>query len=234
MSGWTYVDTDEDKDELMKKTMGFHDAYIVGLEFMPGTFVCDEGTFLGGPGHKRLKMVFASEWFEEPLEVIFEDVRRFNVAGSQNKYSDEIFECSLSFRNDLYSGSDEQLILWTDGGYPKQQNTDELLTEPVCTYVISKKMRWRFAGLKYKCPCCGYYTFTKPPTGEFENCPVCCWFDDLESLYDVNYVSEATGISLREARRNFIKTGACSEKFISEVRQPSEDELEGIEWITPL
>lgn len=231
MSDWIYVNTNEDIDSLLKKTMGFHDAYIVGLEFMPGTFVSEKDVFFGGSGDKCLRVIFDSEWFAEPLEVIFEDVRRFNVAGWQSMYTDEIFECSLAIRDDLDRNVGEKLILWTDGGHPCEQREDELLNEPICTYVVSSKMRWRFAKLRYKCPCCGYYTFARPPVGEFDNCPVCCWFDDLESLYDADYISGATGMRLKEARKNFITIGACSEEFVSEVRRPLEDELEGIEWI---
>ena len=29
--------------------------------------------------------------------------------------------------------------------------------------------------IRYKCPCCGCYTFKKKPSGDFDICPVCFW-----------------------------------------------------------
>ena len=92
-------------------------------------------------------------------------------------------------------------------------------------------LRWRIAKLKYKCPCCGYYTFEHPPMGEFDNCPVCCWLDDLQCLRDWDYVSAALGISLRQARKTFLVKKVCKEEFVSESRLPLETELDGINWI---
>ena len=31
---------------------------------------------------------------------------------------------------------------------------------------------------KYKCPCCGFYTFDEKPNGNYDICPVCFWEDD--------------------------------------------------------
>ena len=74
----------------------------------------------------------------------------------------------------------------------------------------------------------GYYTFERPPLGEFSSCPVCCRFEDLECLRDINKMNATTDNSLKEARENFIKIGACCEKFVAEARRPLETELKGI------
>lgn len=92
---------------------------------------------------------------------------------------------------------------------------------------------WRIAKLNYKCPCCGYYTFEHPPMGKFNNCPVCCWLDDTQCLNDLDYVSAGLGISLRQARKNFLIKRACKDEFVSEARLPMETELDGINWIIP-
>ena len=67
--------------------------------------------------------------------------------------------------------------------------------------------------------------------GEFDNCPVCCWLDDTQCLKDLDYVSAGLGISLRQARKNFLIKKACKDEFISEARLPMEMELDGINWI---
>jgi len=69
--------------------------------------------------------------------------------------------------------------------------------------------------------------------GELDNCPVCCWFDDTECLGDLDYINASLGVSLRQARKNFLVNGACKDEFVSEVRLPKETELDGINWIMP-
>lgn len=32
--------------------------------------------------------------------------------------------------------------------------------------------------MKYKCPCCGYYTFDEKPNGNYDICEVCFWEDN--------------------------------------------------------
>lgn len=78
---------------------------------------------------------------------------------------------------------------------------------------------------KYKCVCCGYYTMESEPPGTFEICPVCFWEDDNVQFDDPEYEGGANGISLNKARENYKKTGAISEKYLKNVRQPYKDEI---------
>ncbi|MBQ9610772.1 MAG: DUF2974 domain-containing protein [Lachnospiraceae bacterium] len=82
---------------------------------------------------------------------------------------------------------------------------------------------------KYKCPCCGYYTFKERAGGTYDICPVCYWEDDLIQLNDETYEGGANKVSLKQARINFLKFGACEERLIKYVRSPREDELTGID-----
>lgn len=43
---------------------------------------------------------------------------------------------------------------------------------------------------KYKCPCCGFYTFDEKPNGNYDICPVCFWEDDPIQLEDNEYEVE--------------------------------------------
>ncbi len=232
MDNWHYINNQEDIDAFIKATMGMHDSYMVGLDYMAGTWGDDTATFFAGPNSKNLRVIFDSPWTDDKIEMIFESVRRFDIAGWQDCYSDEIFECYLGFEK-LKSTSDETFIVWSDGGNIIACGKEELLKEPICTYIAAQRVRWRFAKLNYKCPCCGYYTFEHPPIGKFENCPVCCWLDDTQCLHDLDYVSAGLELSLRQARRNFLTMRACKEEFVSEVRAPMESELDGINWIMP-
>ncbi len=233
MGNWQYINNQDDVEKFIKVTRGMHDSYMVGLDYMAGTWGDDTTTFFAGPDSKNLRVIFNSPWTDDKIEMIFESVRRFHIAGWQERYSDEMLECSIELEK-LKDTSDEIFILWTDGGSPRTCRKEELLTEPFDTYIVARRLRWRFAKLNYKCPCCGYYTFEHPPMGEFNNCPVCFWLDDTQCLQDLDYVSAGHGLSLRQARRNFLAKRACKDEFISEVRQPMESELDGINWIMPI
>lgn len=83
---------------------------------------------------------------------------------------------------------------------------------------------------KYRCPCCGYYTFEEQIDNTFEICPVCFWEDDGVQLFRSDYSGGANTPSLCEARANFKEFGACERRLIKYVRDPKEDELSGIDW----
>lgn len=83
---------------------------------------------------------------------------------------------------------------------------------------------------KYKCPCCGYYTFDEKPNGNYDICPVCFWEDDPIQLEEPEYEGGANRVSLIQARKNFHMFGACEEDMIIHVRRAKRDELQGIDW----
>lgn len=82
---------------------------------------------------------------------------------------------------------------------------------------------------KYKCPCCGFYTFDEKPEGNYDICPVCFWEDDLLQLKNIEYEGGANHVSLVQARKNFKLFGACREDVIKYVRKPKSNELQGVD-----
>lgn len=82
---------------------------------------------------------------------------------------------------------------------------------------------------KYKCPCCGYYTLTFKPIGEYEICNVCYWEDDPFQSEDPNLEDQANQVSLNQAKENYKKFGAIEERYIKFVRPPEEDEFSGLD-----
>lgn len=83
--------------------------------------------------------------------------------------------------------------------------------------------------LKYKCPCCGYYTFDSKPIGEYDICPVCYWEDDPFQAEDPNLEGWANKVSLNQAKENYKKFGAIEKRLTKYVRQPKKDELIGLD-----
>ena len=84
--------------------------------------------------------------------------------------------------------------------------------------------------MKYKCPCCGYYTL---PAAKEEAisyiCPVCFWENDVFVLSADEPSDENHGLTLNEGRKNFKSLGACRRDLLDYVRRPRKDELPGSE-----
>ena len=79
---------------------------------------------------------------------------------------------------------------------------------------------------KYKCPCCGYFTFEKKDR-VYDICPVCFWEDDPEQFKNPTLHNGANKVSLAEAKGNFKHYNACDTELLKYVRGPKKDELHG-------
>ena len=76
----------------------------------------------------------------------------------------------------------------------------------------------------YACPCCGYATLGE--SAQYEICEICFWEDDGQDdpeHYEV--LGGPNGVSLNEARFNFIVFGAAEKKDISCCRAPNETDI---------
>lgn len=80
--------------------------------------------------------------------------------------------------------------------------------------------------MKYKCPCCGFYTFDEPLENAVGDiCPVCYWEID-PIVRDEDKPSGANhGLSLRKCRDNYFIYGACTEEMAKYTRSPLGSEL---------
>lgn len=81
---------------------------------------------------------------------------------------------------------------------------------------------------RYPCPCCGHLVFGELP-GSFQLCPICGWEDDSLQL---QFPDEAgtNPVSLDEAQRNYLRTGAIAPECRSTVRPPRGDEPRDPGW----
>lgn len=74
--------------------------------------------------------------------------------------------------------------------------------------------------MKYKCPCCGFYTMPQSIGDTYDICPVCYWEDDGLQLQNPDIAGGANKVSLNEARENYKKFGACELELKGHVRKP--------------
>lgn len=84
--------------------------------------------------------------------------------------------------------------------------------------------------MKYKCPCCGYYTFPIPARDALAYiCPVCFWENDLFTSSDDEPSDENHGLTLNQGRATFKRIGACRPEMLVHVRKPTAEERMGAE-----
>lgn len=75
------------------------------------------------------------------------------------------------------------------------------------------------------CPCCGYATLEN--VADFDICDICYWEDDGQDFIETSEEFRGpNGVSLSEARKNYIEFGAAEKKDLEHVRKALEsDEL---------
>ena len=79
---------------------------------------------------------------------------------------------------------------------------------------------------KYKCPCCGHFTFEKKERS-YDICPVCFWEDDPVQYENPTMPNGANRVCLADAKINYKHFAACEPEMKKFVRGPKKDELHG-------
>jgi len=82
---------------------------------------------------------------------------------------------------------------------------------------------------KYKCFCCGYYTFEENVIINHDICPVCAWENDGIQNFNHTFCGGANEVSLNEARENFKLFDVSNKDYLDLIRKPREDEKEGLD-----
>lgn len=78
---------------------------------------------------------------------------------------------------------------------------------------------------KHKCLCCGHNTLPVPSDEAIAYiCPVCYWENDVFVTNDDEPSDENHGLTLCQARKNYLEYGACRIDFKAYTRPPTEDE----------
>jgi hypothetical protein len=69
---------------------------------------------------------------------------------------------------------------------------------------------------RHQCPCCDYVTL--PERNNYLICPVCFWEDEGQDVDKPDETSGAnSGLTVRQARENFRKLGACEPEMVKNV-----------------
>ncbi len=133
ISGWNYIENEEDIDKILYDYSGFHDAVIKEMSYISGDyFVKDEKYMkLTEAGSKQIRILFDSEWGGE-LELVLLSPRMVHlIPCEENKWSD-IIDVSIFIK-------DCRVYFYTSLLEEIPEEYDE-------TYFISMGMRWRIIG----------------------------------------------------------------------------------------
>ena len=99
--------------------------------------------------------------------------------------------------------------------------------QDICDLIIKRLprvfewLRKQQTTTRCQCPCCGYYTLNS--RNMYDICPVCYWED--EPIEDPNEFDDCNGISLNEARKNYIRFGYSNKIDRLLVRKPRKKEM---------
>ena len=66
-----------------------------------------------------------------------------------------------------------------------------------------------------RCPCCDHVSL--PERGTYLICPICFWEDDGGDIDDLDTISGPNRMTLRAARKNFRRIGACAPEMLKHV-----------------
>jgi hypothetical protein len=130
---WKKINTQADANAFMDIFGGFHDGCIREAHLWTDHWVSNDLS-MSCPGDldNRIRFLIQRQ-FKNPsaIELLFEEVTRFNLVPTPENYDSIIYEATLLIRNDN--------IYWsTDRGWsPDAANRDAR------TWISAKKLRWR-------------------------------------------------------------------------------------------
>jgi hypothetical protein len=107
---------------------------------------------------------------------------------------------------------------------PASPSPEELARRKAWFDEYTARLNARPRDLPLRCPCCGCRTLSERIA--FEICEVCFWEDDGQDESDADECRGGPNgsLSLREARANYLRYGACEESMVGNVRPPRPEE----------
>jgi len=145
---WNKITSQKDIDNLINEYCGFHDAIVCSVNYVSGASVDNNGTMYFTKIDNSLIMTLESQMVKKRLELKFIGMRNINLKGYMQYYTNDIFECYLSFYKTTYS---DNLIVWADnvGFNPDKVVDRKILDEPAVSFVVSNSLEWRFSELEF-------------------------------------------------------------------------------------
>ncbi len=128
MSDYFLIDNLEDIDIFIKKTNALHDGYIIAVDYLNNGIKISNDCYEFNPELKQLKIrVLITSIHDVILEMVFENILKWKITEDDN----DILEANVCFGK-------KGFIIWSN------DTIDLNNVEKNDSYVIAKKMKWRF------------------------------------------------------------------------------------------
>ncbi len=132
---WNIIKDQDDVDSLMALFGGFHDGCLREAHLWTGHWVSNDLAMTCPDSLDNCIRILVQRQFKDPsaIELLFEEVTRFNLVPTPENY-----ESIISSANLFVKGS---TAYWspTEGWWPDSPSRDEV------TWVSAKRLRWRRA-----------------------------------------------------------------------------------------
>jgi len=134
---WQEISTEDELQQFMSSVFCFHDSCIKELKYISGAYV-DNNLFMYPLNDRRLLRVIIQRQFEDKpmLELEFEGIRFLNLSPVNERYTCEIRDSIMFFKDGYIYWYDEEWLLKTD-----IERID--LNSFMGTIVCASKLRWR-------------------------------------------------------------------------------------------
>jgi hypothetical protein len=132
---WDKIESKADIDKLFDAFGGFHDSCLREAHVWTEHYVSDDFSMAcNGRLDTHIRMLFQrQEAGTSAVELLFDEVVRFNLAPSPENYESIIFDATLLSRDDV--------IYWAEASGWSPDTTDR----DSVTWVAAKRMSWRDA-----------------------------------------------------------------------------------------
>lgn len=129
LSGWNYIECQEDIDRLMGEFSGFHDSVLKEFSYITGDYISSEGHMcLSESGSKQIKIIFESDW-AKPIEMILLAPKFIQLVPPAENYLANLFDASIFIKDCMVYFYDSYME-----SIPSQYNG---------SYFSAMGMRWR-------------------------------------------------------------------------------------------
>lgn len=129
ISGWTYVESMKDVNNLLESARSFHDSVLKTANYTSGAYVNSDRSMCPMANIRQVTMFFDSQLCDT-IEMVFEGVTAFNLRPAGDNYANDIFEASLIIK-------DSSIFFCDDGIEEWDENYEG-------TWITAYSLRWRF------------------------------------------------------------------------------------------
>lgn len=128
-SGWEYIQSQGDIDNLMERMCGFHDSVIREIHYISGDCVTPDGIMhLTNSCNKSIQLIFDSQW-SKSIEIVFDAFKLLQLAPPGENYFADILDASVFIKDCMVYFYDSYI--------------DEIPQDYDGTFIKSMGMRWR-------------------------------------------------------------------------------------------